>query len=136
MPKIRHLTIPYITDNEVLSTISRKCAHLVSLDISGSSDITQENILLLSSLRSTLQVLNLAIRSDDILSPSTVAELINRLPKLVSIGGYQKTGHAIEILFNEMQRSHPTKLRYLHDKQTKFESISAIHNLCPGKYTN
>ena len=62
-----------------------------------------------------------------------VAKLIKQLPKLLSIEGYQRTGEAIALLHSIMKQETPTKLQYVHDRKTKFQSLCAIQALCPGK---
>ena len=56
----------------------------------------------------------------------------DKLPKLVSLGGYQKSGEAIHILNMEMGRTKPTKMKYIHDVSTEFQILNSIRVLCPG----
>ena len=56
----------------------------------------------------------------------------DKLPKLVSLGGYQKTGEANHILNMEMGRTKPTKMKYIHDVSTEFQTLNSIRVLCPG----
>ena len=79
-------------------------------------------------------MLNLANVGKDIISTFGIAKLIHNLPKLVSLGGYQNTGEAIHILNLEMNRTHPTKLKYLHDTGTQFQCLNSIQVLCPGEF--
>ena len=51
MPQLRFLHVPHIANSQMLQTLSRKCAHLTFLDLSGSQDIFEEDVLALSSLR-------------------------------------------------------------------------------------
>ena len=127
----QHLSVPYIANGTMLETISRKCAHLKTLDLSGSNELSENEILSLSNLRGTLQLINLGHIQEKNISPQGVAKLINALPNLVSLGSYLKTGEAIHHLCKEMKRSHPTKLKYLHDKDTDFETLASIQKLCP-----
>ena len=76
---------------------------------------------------------NLSYHSDTSLTPMIVAKLIKQLPKLLSIEGYQRTGEAIALLHSIMKQETPTKLQYVHDRKTKFQSLCAIQALCPGK---
>ena len=64
-----------------------------------------------------------------------VAKLISLLPKLLSIEGYQRTGEAVALMHSIMKKENPTKLQYVHDRKTKFQSLCAIQQLCPGKVT-
>ena len=77
--------------------------------------------------------MNLSYHSDTSLTPMIVAKLIKQLPKLLSIEGYQRTGEAIALLHSIMKQETPTKLQYVHDRKTKFQSLCAIQALCPGK---
>ena len=131
MPRLEHLSVPYITNGAMLETISRKCAHLKTIDLSGSNELCETEILLLTNLRATLQLVNLGHIQEKNISSMGVAKLINALPNLVSLGSYLKTGEAINHLCKEMKRSHPTKLKYLHDQNTDFESLGSIQKLCP-----
>ena len=79
-------------------------------------------------------MLNLANVGKDIISTFGIAKLIHNLPKLVSLGGYQNTGEAIHILNLEMNRTHPTKLKYLYDTGTQFQCLNSIQVLCPGEF--
>ena len=75
----------------------------------------------------------MSYHSDTSLTPMIVAKLIKQLPKLLSIEGYQRTGEAIALLHSIMKQETPTKLQYVHDRKTKFQSLCAIQALCPGK---
>ena len=79
-------------------------------------------------------MLNLANVGKDIISTFGIAKLIHNLPKLVSLGGYQNTGEAIHILNLEMNRTDPTKLKYLYDTGTQFQCLNSIQVLCPGEF--
>ena len=62
-----------------------------------------------------------------------VAKLISQLPKLLTIEGYQRTGEAIALMHSILKIENPIKLQYVHDRKTKFQSLCAMHLLCPGK---
>ena len=79
-------------------------------------------------------MLNLANIGTDTISTFGIAKLIHNLPKLVSLGGYQNTGEAIRTLNLEMNRTHPTKLKYLYDTGTDFQCLNSIKMLCPGEF--
>jgi hypothetical protein len=132
MPQLKHLSVPYITNTCMIKTLSRKCAHLTTLDMSGSSEVYDEDLLILGSLRATLQVVNLGGPGSRSYEPMTVAKLINCLPKLVSLGTYQLIGQAVNILQKDLGRSHPTKLKYIHDRATTALILSSLHTMCPG----
>ena len=68
----------------------------------------------------------MSYHSDTSLTPMIVAKLIKQLPKLLSIEGYQRTGEAIALLHSIMKQETPTKLQYVHDRKTKFQSLCAI----------
>ena len=132
MPQLRYLNVPHIASSQMIETLSRKCAHLTYLDLSGSQELTEDDLLKLSSLRTTLKILNLANVGRDPIVAECVATLINNLPNLISLGGYQKTGEAIRILNMDLGRTHITKLKFIHDSFTEFQSINSIRILCPG----
>ena len=79
-------------------------------------------------------MLNLANVGKDIISTFGIAKLIHNLPKLVSLGGYQNTGEAIHMLNLEMNRTHPTKLKYLYDTGTQLQCLNSLQVLCPGEF--
>lgn len=130
MPHLKHLSVPYVANDFLVETLARKCAHLKTLDISGAGEVTDEGILLLKSLCGTLQLVNLGGPGGRAIDIKTVAKLINHLPKLVSLGGYPNTGQAIE-LCKEQGRSHPVKMKYIHDKGTTSKTLAATQTLCP-----
>ena len=53
--QIRHLAVPFIADGPLMDVISRTCAQLKTIDLSGSTCLTEEDILKLSNLRTTLR---------------------------------------------------------------------------------
>ena len=53
--QIRHLAVPFIADGPLMDVISRTCAQLKTIDLSGSTCLTEEDILKLSNLRATLR---------------------------------------------------------------------------------
>lgn len=116
-----------------MEVISRKAAHLQTLDLSGSREINDDNLLLLTSLK-TLQVINLAPQPEDSVSTETVGKLINGLPKLISLGSYPYTGKAIHHLADKLKRTQALGIRYVHDRRTPFEVLSSVQNLCPGTH--
>lgn len=133
MSHLKQLNVPYIANDLMIETVSRKCAHLTSIDVSGSNDLSEEALLKLGGLRATLKSVNLGNYSEQSYDSVTVAKLILALPNLESLGGYQHTGQAIHILKSDLKVSIPTKLKYLHDKSTNFETMASIQALCPGK---
>ena len=82
MPQLCHLSVPQIANGHMLEVLSRKCAHLKTLDLSGAYKIFDEDLLQLTNLGKSLQLVNLTYQDDNSLSPSTVARLINGLPHL------------------------------------------------------
>ena len=75
----------------------------------------------------------MSYHSDTSLTPMIVAKLISHLPKLLTIEGYQRTGEAIALMHSILKIENPIKLQYVHDRKTKFQSLCAMHLLCPGK---
>ena len=55
MRQIRHLSVPFIADGALMKVISRTCAQLKTIDLSGSTSLSEEDILLLANLRATLR---------------------------------------------------------------------------------
>ena len=77
MPQLRVLYVPNIANRQIVETLSRKCAHLTYLDISGSQEISEDDVMLLSSLRASLQIVNLS-HAGSYLSSNCIAELIGK----------------------------------------------------------
>lgn len=133
MTQLKHLSVPYLANDQLVEVVSKKCAHLAFIDLSGTSDLSEEALLKLGALRSTLKCIHLGNYSEETFDSLTVAKLMLSLPKLESLGGYQKTGEAVHILKNDLRKGQPTKLKYLHDQGTSFEIMASIQALCPGK---
>ena len=77
MPQLRVLHVPNIANRQIVETLSRKCAHLTYLDISGSQEISEDDVMLLSSLRASLQIVNLS-HAGSCLPSNCIAELIGK----------------------------------------------------------
>ncbi len=133
MPKLQQLYVPYIADDHMVETVARKCAHLKVLDTSGCVEVTEDGLKALRGLSGSLQVVNLGGQGGSDLEPEYIAMLINSLPKLVSLGGYPWTGEAVHILASKLGRTHPTKLKYLHERNLSAEVLQSLQLLCPGK---
>lgn len=128
MPELNNLQIPYIADSLLLDVIHVRCAKLNTLNLSGSTNLKDEDVGKLANLSRTLQSLCLDLN----LNPETISNLIHSLPKLVTLGGYQKTGEAIRLLHKNYPTQNATKLKHLSDKNTSFETLQSVIALCPG----
>ena len=139
---IRNLTIRYTCDDEVLSIIGKHCPELERLDISGSESITDSGIRSLyerriqdelkgfNDLTKTLKLVDIGGPGAQHLPVSQVSLLLRFLPNVMSLGAYERTGAAVEMLFTE----DPTlrfNLIYIHDLYTHNQRLNIISTACP-----
>ncbi|XP_037800769.1 uncharacterized protein LOC119595731 [Penaeus monodon] len=136
---VRKLTLRYNCDDEMLATLGKYCLKLQKLDISGSARITVDGLKQLcenpsrthdTHLTQTLQIVDLGGPGSQNLSVDLACYLLRTLPHLVSLGSYEHTGAALEIL----HKNCPEKqfgLKYLHDVITTSGRHFAICKACP-----
>ncbi|XP_018022181.1 uncharacterized protein LOC108678312 [Hyalella azteca] len=139
---IRHLTLRYTSDDEILAIVGKHCPQLETLDISGSENISESGIRSLYEKRindvfkgfndcaKTLKVVDIGGPGAQHLPVSQVSLLLRFLPNLNSLGAFERTGAAVEILFEE----DPTlrfNLIYLHDLYTTKQRMEIIVKACP-----
>ena len=105
MKNLTQLIVPYIADNALLSAVGRHCPYIELLDISG-AEVTDEGAKALyrtnvggelwpTELRETLKYFLIGGPGGKRLEPLTVAQLLIKLPYLVSLGSYPHTGQAL-----------------------------------------
>lgn len=135
---IRRLTLRYNCDNDMLAALGKYSNHLQRLDISGSSEITEGGLMKLchnpsrvamDTLPHSLLMVDIGGPGSQGLDPSLASYLLLNLPHLVSLGSYERTGAAVELVY----KSEPDRqlgLRYLHDKITSNAKFLAIHRTC------
>ncbi|KAK7067706.1 hypothetical protein SK128_023429 [Halocaridina rubra] len=139
LSEVRKLTLRYICDDEVLSTLGKYASNLQRIDMSGSRGITEEGLrnlcanphrICMDKLKYTLQIVDLGGPGAQNLPPSHVKYLMLYLPNLVSVGSYEKTGQAVQLIYDD----YPTKvlgLLYMHDLTTTSGRYHAIMKVCP-----
>ncbi|MCL4141870.1 UNVERIFIED_CONTAM: hypothetical protein GTU68_006230, partial [Idotea baltica] len=139
---VRHLTVKYVCDDELLAIIGKHCRILERLDISGSHNISEEGIEsfianpskslngFTSDVCATLQIIDFGGPGAQQLSPALGTKLLLSLPKLISLGSFEKTGQSLELIYKD----NPNKtvgLRYIHDVKTNSQRLSIIAKMCP-----
>ena len=106
MKHLTQLIAPYIANDRLISAVGRYCSRLELLDISGTEDVTDEGIKSLyrnniggelwpADLIDSLKYLMIGGPGGKRLEPATVAQLLIKLPHLISLGSYPHTGTAI-----------------------------------------
>lgn len=139
---IRQLTLRYTCDDEILALVGKHCSQLERLDISGSENITDTGMRSLyekriqdvfkgfNDLTKTLTIVDIGGPGAQHLPVSQVSLLLRFLPNLKSLGSFERTGAAVEMLFSE----DPTlrfNLVYIHDLYTPIQRLNIIAKSCP-----
>ncbi|XP_076064313.1 uncharacterized protein LOC143038670 [Oratosquilla oratoria] len=142
LPNLRRLTVRYNCDDTVLGVIGKYCKQLQKLDISGSPNISDVGVKSLcynqtqvaqgelNSLVHSLQLVDIGGPGGQKVSVKEVSFLIKNLPNLLSVGSYERTGAALEVL----EKDHPSAqygLLYLHDVFTTSGRLLSIIRTCP-----
>lgn len=130
---LKTLVIPHMADDTVIEAIL-SLKKLTVLDVCGEACYTVGGIRRLRS--DTIKVLDIGnfgkidLCPEELSGYELVAELIEKLPNLVSIRTYSFTGSALGLIHNKNPK-YRTKLAYLHDTGTTLETIEAVIKLCP-----
>ena len=106
MKQLTQLIVPYIANDALLSAIGRHNPCLELLDISGVDQVTDEGVKKLyrtnvggelwpTDLIETLKYFLIGGPGGKRLEPLTVAQILVKLPHLVSLGSYPHTGEAV-----------------------------------------
>ena len=139
---VKHLTLRYTCDDEVLAIVGKHCTVLEKLDISGSENISengmrslyekriQDKLIGLNDLSKTLKIVNIGGPGAQKLPVSQASLLLRFLPNLASLGGFEKTGAAVE----SVHQTDPTlkfNLVYIHDQSTNVQRLDVFSKTCP-----
>ena len=106
MKNLTQLIVPYIADDALLSAVGRHCPYIELLDISGVDQVTDKGVRTLyrtnvggelwpTELTETLKYFLIGGPGGKRLEPLTVAQILTKLPNLVSLGSYPHTGQAL-----------------------------------------
>ena len=106
LSQLRHLIVPYIGDDALVSAVGRHCPCLELLDLSGVSAVTDQGVRALyrknvggelwpTELTGTMRYLLVGGPGGNRLQPLTVGTLLIKIPLLVSLGSYPYTGQAL-----------------------------------------
>lgn len=133
LENLNTLIIPHMADDSVLAAVSN-LKQIAVLDICGEACFTVEGI---KSLRTeTLQVLDIGnfgkvnICEEEPSGSELVAYLIENNPNLKYLKTYSFTGDALKVIYKKHLQFR-SRIKYLHDTGTDFESGEAIVQLCP-----
>lgn len=133
LPNLVKLVIPYIATDDLLFHIKLYQRNLLHLDISGETDVTDIGIeyLCLSEVSRTLTVLDIGTVGEENICHTDVASLLTHIPHLKSLGSYSFAGRAVQHAKENLNADFVSKLQYLHDTETKLNTMNAICSACP-----
>lgn len=136
---IKRITLRYNCDDEMLATIGKYNSDLQKIDVSGSRAITEEGLknlcsnphrVCMNKLKHSLQIVDLGGPGAQNLPVTHVKYLLYNLPNLVSVGSYELTGQAVEMLHNDYPHIK-LRLLYMHDTNTTSGRFNCIAKVCP-----
>lgn len=127
------LVIPYIATDDLLKHIEIYQKKLQYLDISGETDITDYGIeYLCTSLSSQhLTVVDIGTLGEENVCHTDIAALLTRIVNLKSIGNYSFVGKSLMYIRKNIDPNFISKLQYIHDTETTYNSLDAICKSCP-----
>ena len=133
LPNLVKLVIPYIATDDLLFHIKLYQKNLLHLDVSGEVDITDIGIeyLCSSDVRQTLTVLDIGTLGEENICHTDIASLLSHIPNLRSLGSYSFVGRSVQYVIENINADFVSKLQYLHDIETKLNTMNAICNACP-----
>lgn len=133
LPNLVKLVIPYIATDDLLFHIKLHQKNLVHLDVSGETDITDIGIeyLCSSDVSRTLTVVDIGTLGEENIGHDDIASLLTHIPNLKSLGSYSFVGRAVQHVIEQMNSDFVSKLQYLHDTETKLNTMNAISRACP-----
>lgn len=141
---IRHLTLRYTCDDEILAIIGKNCPNMETLDIAGSKKITdvgikslyekriRDEFLGFNDLTKTLRIVDIGGPAAQHLPVSQICLLLRFLPNLRSLESYDRAGAAVEMLCLEEPSLKFTKLRFIRDIYTNKQRMSVMVTACPN----
>lgn len=133
LPNLVKLVIPYIATDDLLFHIKLYQKNLLHLDVSGEVDITDIGIeyLCSSDVRETLTVLDIGTLGEENICHTDIASLLTHIPNLRSLGSYSFVGRSVQYVIENINSDFVSKLQYLHDIETKLNTMNAICTACP-----
>jgi hypothetical protein len=133
LPNLVKLIIPYIATDDLLFHIKLYQKNLLHLDISGETDITDIGIdyLCSSHVSQTLTIVDIGTLGEENICHEDIASLLTHIPNLKSLGSYSFVGRSIQHVIENIDSNFVSKLQYLHDTETKLNTMNAICNACP-----
>jgi hypothetical protein len=133
LPNLVKLVIPYIATDDLLYHIKLYQKNLLHLDVSGESDITDIGIeyLCCSDVSRCLTVVDIGTLGEENVCHEDIASLLTHIPNLRSLGCYSFVGKAVRHVIENIDANFVSKLQYLHDTQTKLNTMNAIASACP-----
>jgi hypothetical protein len=133
LPNLVKLVIPYIATDDLMYHIKLYQKNLLHLDVSGETDITDIGIeyLCTSDVSRCLTVVDIGSLGDENICHEDIASLLTHIPNLRSLGCYSFVGRAVQYVIEKLDANFVSKLQYLHDTQTKLNTMNAIASACP-----
>lgn len=133
LPNLVKLVIPYIATDDLLLHIKLYQKNLRYLDISGETDITDIGIeyLCSSDVSKILTVIEIGTLGEENIDHEDIASLLTHIPNLTSLGSYSFVGKALLHVIENINANFVTKLQYIHDTETKLNTMNAICQCCP-----
>lgn len=133
LPNLVKLVIPYIATDDLLFHIKLYQKNLLHLDVSGEVDITDIGIeyLCSSDVREKLTVLDIGTLGEENICHTDIASLLTHIPNLKSLGSYSFVGRSVQYVIENINADFVSKLQYLHDIDTKLNTMNAICSACP-----
>ncbi len=105
MSRLSVLSVQYIANDELLAVLSKNCPTLRWLDVSGSAEVTPKGLKNLQEAKSccSLEFVGLGCQGCDPLPIKAVADLLENLPNLQSIGAYPFMGGVVQLMRKKQQ---------------------------------
>lgn len=133
LPNLVKLVIPYIATDDLMFHIQLYQKNLLHLDVSGETDITDIGIeyLCCSDVSQKLTVVDIGTLGEENICHTDVASLLTHIPNLRSLGSYSFVGRSVQHVIENINSDFVFKLQYLHDVETKLNTMNAICTACP-----
>jgi hypothetical protein len=133
LPNLVKLVIPYIANDDLLYQIKLYQKNLLHLDVSGVTDITDIGIeyLCCSDVSQCLTVVDIGTLGEENVCHEDIGSLLTHIPNLRSLGSYSFVGKSLQYVIENLDSNFISKLQYLHDTETKLNTMNAIASACP-----
>ena len=114
MKQLTQFIVPYIADDALLSAVGRHCPRMELLDVSGADQVTEDGVKKLyrtniggelwpTELTETMKYFLISGPGGKRLDSASVAQILVKIPNLVSLGSYPHTGEAVLKVFKRSQ---------------------------------